>query len=283
MRDNPETTGAAPGADRPRHPHRARRLRHRLQRARLPRPPAAPPHQARQGLRPGPRQPGHRQADPRDHRARPRPGRRGHRRGRRAPEQLALVRRVGFTHAQGYATGAPVADPARSFADAAAEIQPQRPDAARLGRTARPAATAATIGAVRVTYRCGSAMANPMHDALSQSPRDPAFVQDPYPFYDRARALGPLFLWEDYGFPCAAGHAAVGALLRDRRFGRELPADLKPAAPGAPRRLLRARRPLDARPRAAGAHPPARPRAARLHLAPDRRRSARRSPRSPTR
>jgi len=56
---------------------------------------------------------------------------------------------------------------------------------------------------------------------LSQSPRDPHFVQDPYPFYAEARAAGPLFLWEDYGFPCAAGHAAVGALLRDRRLGRE--------------------------------------------------------------
>jgi cytochrome P450 len=66
---------------------------------------------------------------------------------------------------------------------------------------------------------------------LSQSPRDPAFVQDPYPFYDRARAAGPLFLWEEYGFPCAAGHAAVNALLRDRRFGREPPADLRPARP----------------------------------------------------
>jgi cytochrome P450 len=58
---------------------------------------------------------------------------------------------------------------------------------------------------------------------LSQSPRDPAFVQDPYSFYDRARAAGPLFLWEDYGFPCAAGHSEVDALLRDRRFGREPP------------------------------------------------------------
>jgi cytochrome P450 len=67
--------------------------------------------------------------------------------------------------------------------------------------------------------------------ALAQSPRDPGFVQDPYPFYDRARAAGPLFLWEDYGYPCAAGHAAVDALLRDRRFGRELPADLKPPRP----------------------------------------------------
>ena len=27
---------------------------------------------------------------------------------------------------------------------------------------------------------------------LSQSPTDPAFVQDPYPFYARARASGPL-------------------------------------------------------------------------------------------
>jgi cytochrome P450 len=66
---------------------------------------------------------------------------------------------------------------------------------------------------------------------LSQSPRDPGFVQDPYPFYDRARAAGPLFLWEDYGFPCAAGFDAVNALLRDRRFGREPLVDLRPARP----------------------------------------------------
>ena len=67
--------------------------------------------------------------------------------------------------------------------------------------------------------------------SLSQSPREPGFVQDPYPFYDRARALGPLFLWEDYGYPCAAGYEAVSALLRDRRFGRELPDDLRPERP----------------------------------------------------
>ena len=52
-----------------------------------------------------------------------------------------------------------------------------------------------------------------MLPALIRSPRDPAFVQDPYPFYAEARALGPLFLWEDYGFPCAAGHATGIALL----------------------------------------------------------------------
>lgn len=67
--------------------------------------------------------------------------------------------------------------------------------------------------------------------ALSQSPRDPAFVQDPYPFYARAREGGALFLWEDYGFPCAAGHAEVSALLRDRRFGRELPPGMAPERP----------------------------------------------------
>jgi cytochrome P450 len=56
---------------------------------------------------------------------------------------------------------------------------------------------------------------------LSQSPTDPGFVQDPYPFYARARATGPLIFWSDYAMPVATTHAAVNALLRDRRFGRE--------------------------------------------------------------
>ncbi len=63
---------------------------------------------------------------------------------------------------------------------------------------------------------------------LSQSPTDPAFVQNPYPFYDRARAAGPVVWWEDYGLPCVFGHAAANAILRDRRFGREIPADRQP-------------------------------------------------------
>jgi cytochrome P450 len=66
--------------------------------------------------------------------------------------------------------------------------------------------------------------------ALAQSPRDLGFVQDPYPFYDRARAAGSMFLWEDFGFPCAPGYDAVNALLRDRRFGRE-PLDGWPPRP----------------------------------------------------
>lgn len=66
---------------------------------------------------------------------------------------------------------------------------------------------------------------------LSQSPTDPAFVQDPYPFYDRARAGGDLFAWADYGLVCATSHRAVGALLRDRRLGREAPPGHAPVIP----------------------------------------------------
>ncbi len=58
---------------------------------------------------------------------------------------------------------------------------------------------------------------------LHQSPTDPAFVQDPYPFYERARREGHLFRWADYGLVCATASVAVGAILRDRRFGREEP------------------------------------------------------------
>ena len=66
---------------------------------------------------------------------------------------------------------------------------------------------------------------------LSQSPTDPAFVQDPYPFYDRAREGGDLFLWEEYGMPCATSHRAVSSLLRDRRLGREAPPEVAPGWP----------------------------------------------------
>jgi cytochrome P450 len=66
---------------------------------------------------------------------------------------------------------------------------------------------------------------------LTQSPTDPAFVQDPYPFYDRLRAAGQVAFWEDYGLPVAAGADMVNALLRDRRFGREVPPDRRRPVP----------------------------------------------------
>ncbi len=71
-----------------------------------------------------------------------------------------------------------------------------------------------------------------MEPVLHQSPTDPAFVQDPYPFYDRARAAGPIVWWGDYGMPVATTAEAVNALLRDRRFGREAPAELATEVPG---------------------------------------------------
>ncbi len=53
-------------------------------------------------------------------------------------------------------------------------------------------------------------------------PRDPTFFGDPYPAYAAIRAAAPAFFWEDYGLWCFAAHADVSALLRDRRFGRQI-------------------------------------------------------------
>ena len=58
---------------------------------------------------------------------------------------------------------------------------------------------------------------------FSQNPKDPAFVQDPYPFFERARATGELFYWDDYAMVCTLSHAASHAALRDKRMGRECP------------------------------------------------------------
>ena len=66
---------------------------------------------------------------------------------------------------------------------------------------------------------------------FTQDPTDAGFVQNPYPFYDTLRATGHLAWWEDYNMPCAVSNEAVQALLRDRRFGREVPEELKQPVP----------------------------------------------------
>ncbi len=66
---------------------------------------------------------------------------------------------------------------------------------------------------------------------VQQSPTDARFVQNPYPFYDRIRPLGDLVWWDDYDMACAAGYDAVSTILRDRRLGREMPADLRAPIP----------------------------------------------------
>lgn len=66
---------------------------------------------------------------------------------------------------------------------------------------------------------------------LTQSPTDPDFVQDPYGFYARARAMGPVHHWADYDMPAVFSHAGVMACLKDRRTGREAPPERAPAIP----------------------------------------------------
>lgn len=66
-----------------------------------------------------------------------------------------------------------------------------------------------------------------MHiDAASQTvsldPCDPDFFNNPYPSYHRIRDKVPVFYWEEFGYWCFARHDDVNALLRDRRFGRQI-------------------------------------------------------------
>jgi cytochrome P450 len=53
-------------------------------------------------------------------------------------------------------------------------------------------------------------------------PREPAFVRDPYPYYAAMRNLGRCFAWRQLGHRCCGRHDDVNALLRDRRFGRQI-------------------------------------------------------------
>jgi cytochrome P450 len=57
---------------------------------------------------------------------------------------------------------------------------------------------------------------------LRLDPRDPVFVRDPYAAYHTLHAKAPVVWWQDYGHWCFARHADVSALLRDRRFGRQI-------------------------------------------------------------
>ncbi len=66
---------------------------------------------------------------------------------------------------------------------------------------------------------------------FTQDPTAPDFVQNPYDFYDRTRQAGPVFFWADYDMPCVTGYGEVDALLRDRRLGRERPAEFQPPYP----------------------------------------------------
>lgn len=57
---------------------------------------------------------------------------------------------------------------------------------------------------------------------IDLDPQAPAFVRDPYPLYATMRDLGRLVVWRQLGHRCVARYDDVNALLRDRRFGRQI-------------------------------------------------------------
>ncbi len=54
------------------------------------------------------------------------------------------------------------------------------------------------------------------------NPTDPAFLQNPYPTYQRLRDEAPILFYEPWNKWIVTRHSDVGALLRDRRLGRVL-------------------------------------------------------------
>jgi cytochrome P450 len=62
----------------------------------------------------------------------------------------------------------------------------------------------------------------PGNNTVSLDPSETDFVQNPYPFYASWREECPVFFWEELGHWCFARHQDVSALLRDRRFGRQI-------------------------------------------------------------
>ena len=58
--------------------------------------------------------------------------------------------------------------------------------------------------------------------SVNIDPRDAQFYADPYPYYRRLHAECPVFKWEHYGHWCFSRFEDVNALLRDRRFGRQI-------------------------------------------------------------
>ncbi len=82
---------------------------------------------------------------------------------------------------------------------------------------------------------------NPESRSVSIDASHPGFYGDPYATYERIRAVAPAFYWEEQRLWCFLNAADVGAILRDRRFGRELlPAPGQAAAPAPVPEHLRA-------------------------------------------
>ena len=58
--------------------------------------------------------------------------------------------------------------------------------------------------------------------SVDLDPRDAQFYENPYPTYHVLRQSVPVFKWQQYDHWCFTSHEDVNALLRDRRFGRQI-------------------------------------------------------------
>jgi len=63
---------------------------------------------------------------------------------------------------------------------------------------------------------------SPSTQQVSCDPRNPDFYQNPYLLYAELHEKCPAFFWEEYGHWCFTGWDDVNALLRDKRFGRQI-------------------------------------------------------------
>ncbi|NJR13799.1 MAG: cytochrome P450 [Phyllobacteriaceae bacterium] len=68
---------------------------------------------------------------------------------------------------------------------------------------------------------------DPITLRLNQNIHDADFIQSPYRAYAAMHQAGGRVFWEQYGFWCFANYADVNSLLRDKRFGREVPPGLR--------------------------------------------------------
>ncbi|HZZ20933.1 MAG TPA: cytochrome P450 [Opitutaceae bacterium] len=63
---------------------------------------------------------------------------------------------------------------------------------------------------------------DPTSKSVSIDSTHPGFYNDPYASYEKIRSVAPAFYWEEQKLWCFMSAADVSAILRDRRFGREL-------------------------------------------------------------
>ena len=63
---------------------------------------------------------------------------------------------------------------------------------------------------------------NSTAQTVDLDPRNADFYQNPYPAYAKLRTELPVFRWQQYGHWCFSRFEDVNALLRDRRFGRQI-------------------------------------------------------------